>query len=76
MGEALNKARELDATYVMHTYGRSKLFVSGKGVHLYDDEGTEYLDFLAGIAVCPLGHADPVVTAAIAEQAGKLLQRP
>ena len=74
MGEALNKARELDATYVMHTYGRSKLFVSGKGVHLYDDEGAEYLDFLAGIAVCPLGHADPVVTAAIAEQAGKLLQ--
>ena len=67
MGEALNKARELDATYVMHTYGRSKLFVSGKGVHLYDDEGAEYLDFLAGIAVCPLGHADPVVTAAIAE---------
>ena len=74
MGEALNKARELDATYVMHTYGRSKLFVSGKGIHLYDDEGAEYLDFLAGIAVCPLGHADPVVTAAIAEQAGKLLQ--
>ena len=32
MGEALNKARELDATYVMHTYGRSKLFVSGKGL--------------------------------------------
>ena len=74
MGEALNKARELDATYVMHTYGRSKLFVSGKGIHLYDDEGAEYLDFLAGIAVCPLGHADPVVTAAISEQAGKLLQ--
>ena len=30
MGEALNKARELDATYVMHTYGRSKLFVTGE----------------------------------------------
>ena len=74
MSEALTKAAELDSTYIMHTYGRSKLFVSGKGQHLYDDEGAEYLDFLAGIAVCPLGHADPTVTAAIAEQAGKLLQ--
>ena len=74
MTEALTKAAELDETYIMHTYGRSKLFVSGKGQHLYDDEGAEYLDFLAGIAVCPLGHADPAVTAAIAEQAGKLLQ--
>jgi acetylornithine/N-succinyldiaminopimelate aminotransferase len=74
MGEALSKAAELDSTYIMHTYGRSKLFTRGAGAHLYDDEGAEYLDFLAGIAVCPLGHADPIVTAAIAEQAAKVLQ--
>lgn len=76
MGQKLDHARELDACYVMHTYGdRSPvLFTHGEGAHLYDDEGTEYLDFLAGIAVCPLGHADPVVTAAIQEQAGKALQ--
>lgn len=74
MGEALNKAVELDDTYVMHTYGRSKLFVRGEGQYLFDDEDEKYLDFLAGIAVCPLGHADPHVTAAIAGQAGRLLQ--
>ena len=76
MGQQLDHARELDARYVMHTYGdRSPvLFARGEGVHLYDDEGTEYLDFLAGIAVCPLGHADPAVTKAVQEQAGKILQ--
>ena len=76
MGEKLEHARELDARYVMHTYGarEAALFTHGQGVHLYDDEGTEYLDFLAGIAVCPLGHADPAATAAVQEQAGKVLQ--
>ena len=76
MGQQLDCARELDTRYVMHTYGdRSPvLFTRGEGVHLYDDEGTAYLDFLAGIAVCPLGHADPVVTKAVQEQAGKVLQ--
>ena len=76
MGEKLEHARELDARYVMHTYGsrEAALFTRGRGVHLYDDEGAEYLDFLAGIAVCPLGHADPAVTAAVQEQAGKVLQ--
>ncbi len=76
MGQKLDHARELDARYVMHTYGdRSPaLFTRGEGAHLYDDEGAEYLDFLAGIAVCPLGHADPVVTKAVQEQAGKVLQ--
>ena len=75
MGEAYNTQCQLEDAYVMHTYGRSPVeLVRGRGVHLYDDEGTEYLDFLAGIAVCPLGHADPAVTRAIQEQAGKLLQ--
>ena len=44
----------------MHTYGRSpRLFVRGEGVRLFDDDGRSYLDFLAAIAVCPLGHARP-----------------
>ena len=75
MGALFDKAVELDAAHIMHTYGRSPvLFDHGKGTRLYDDDGAEYLDFLAAIAVCPLGHADPAVTAAISEQAGKLLQ--
>lgn len=47
--------------------------VKGVGCRLTDAEGKEYLDFLAGIAVCGLGHCHPAVTAAICEQAGKLV---
>jgi acetylornithine/N-succinyldiaminopimelate aminotransferase len=46
--------------------------VKGAGCRLTDAEGREYLDFLAGIAVCGLGHCHPAVTAAVCEQAGKL----
>ena len=47
--------------------------VKGAGCRLTDAEGKEYLDFLAGIAVCGLGHCHPAVTAAICEQASKLV---
>ncbi|MDQ3470200.1 MAG: acetylornithine/succinylornithine family transaminase [Actinomycetota bacterium] len=50
-----------------------RMFVRGKGTELWDDEGRRYLDFLAGIAVTSLGHADAAVAAAIAQQAGELL---
>jgi len=48
-------------------------FEKGQGAYLYDDKGNEYLDALAGIAVCGLGHAHPAVTQAIQKQAEKLL---
>ncbi len=48
-------------------------FVKGKGVSLWDTQGTEYLDALSGIAVCSLGYTHPAVTAAISEQAQQLL---
>ncbi len=48
-------------------------FVRGEGARLYDAQNNEYLDALSGVAVCGLGHAHPAVTAAICEQAGKLL---
>ncbi|MCM3656833.1 acetylornithine transaminase [Agromyces mediolanus] len=44
----------------------------GEGVWVWDDEGTRYLDFLAGIAVNALGHAHPVFVQAVSEQAAKL----
>lgn len=44
-------------------------FVKGNGARLWDDQGREYLDALAGVAVCVLGHAHPAVTRAICEQA-------
>ena len=48
-------------------------FERGEGAWLWDTKGKKYLDALAGIAVCGLGHAHPAVTAAICDQAGKLL---
>jgi acetylornithine/N-succinyldiaminopimelate aminotransferase len=59
---------------IMPTYGpRGALFVRGEGSRLWDDQGTEYLDFLSGLAVTSLGHAHPVVADAIAAQARTLL---
>lgn len=49
------------------------LFEKGKGAWLWDKQGNQYLDSLAGIAVCGLGHAHPEITATITEQANKLL---
>ncbi len=70
----LADAVDLDARYVMQTYGRSPvLFVRGSGTELWDDTGKRYLDFLCGIAVTSLGHANPEVAAAIGEQAATLL---
>ncbi|MEW6330553.1 MAG: aspartate aminotransferase family protein [Pseudomonadota bacterium] len=48
-------------------------FTHGEGAWLWDTKGNKYLDALAGIAVCNLGHAHPAVTAALCDQAGKLL---
>lgn len=59
---------------LMQTYARLPVtFSHGEGVYLYDSSGRRYLDAIAGIAVNGLGHAHPAVTAAIREQAGKLL---
>ncbi len=59
---------------VMTTYKRLDVcFTHGDGAWLFDTEGRRYLDALAGIAVCGLGHAHPSVTRAICEQAGRLL---
>ena len=59
--------------YVMPTYAPKQLFLRGEGAKLWDDEGVEFLDFAAGISVCNLGHCNPRVTAAVREQAGKLV---
>ena len=48
-------------------------FTRGKGARLWDSEGNEYLDFLAGISVSSVGHCHPAVVAAIREQAAKLI---
>ncbi|HTZ39577.1 MAG TPA: acetylornithine transaminase [Syntrophales bacterium] len=58
---------------IIGTYRRQPVvFVRGEGAHLWDIEGKEYIDFVAGIAVCSLGHAHPKVVEAICRQAGTL----
>ena len=60
--------------YVMPTYGRFDLALTrGQGTRVWDEEGKEYLDFGAGIAVCSLGHSHPQLTKALAEQAVTLV---
>ncbi len=68
------KVMQMDADYVMHTFNRQPVVLThGKGMRVWDSEGREYLDFLAGIAVNGLGHAHPKLVAAISEQASKLM---
>ncbi|SFE04994.1 aspartate aminotransferase family protein [Nitrosomonas sp. Nm166] len=58
----------------MNTYSRLPVtFVKGEGVWLWDDQDERYLDALAGVAVCGLGHCHPRLTKAICEQAGTLI---
>ncbi|MGB5259024.1 MAG: aspartate aminotransferase family protein [Gammaproteobacteria bacterium] len=60
--------------HLMQTYNRLPIcFDHGEGIWLRDTENRQYLDALSGIAVCGLGHAHPAVTAAVCDQAGKLV---
>jgi acetylornithine aminotransferase len=58
---------------MMPNYGTPPIAIDhGSGVRVWDADGTEYLDYVAGIAVSSLGHAHPAVVAAVTEQVGKL----
>lgn len=58
---------------VMSTYGRFPLALErGAGCRVWDTEGQEYLDFVAGIATCTLGHAHPAMVEAVTRQIQKL----
>src|SRR5690606_10918298 len=62
------------APHLMRAYARQPVsFVRGNGARLWDEQGVEYLDAIAGVAVTSLGHAHPEIAAVIAEQAGALL---
>ena len=59
---------------LLHTYNRFPLVLDhGEGVHLYDTDGKEYLDFAAGIAVCALGYGNRAYTEALKKQVDTLL---
>jgi acetylornithine/N-succinyldiaminopimelate aminotransferase len=71
---SVSDASQWDADHVMTTYARFPVqFVRGEGVHLWDVQGKKYIDFLAGIAVCSVGHCHPYLTKALQDQAATLL---
>ncbi len=60
--------------YLFQNYGRQPVVLErGEGTRVWDTDGKEYLDFVGGLAVNVLGHAHPVVAAALADQAQKLI---
>ncbi len=66
------KIRADEARYMMKTYRRPpEVFTHGRGCRLYDSQGREYLDFLAGIAVNATGYAHPRMVRVIRREAGR-----
>jgi acetylornithine/N-succinyldiaminopimelate aminotransferase len=70
---SLSELQALERDYAIPTYVRNPVqFVRGSGVRLWDADGNEYLDFLAGISVLNVGHCHPKIVAAVQEQAATL----
>ncbi len=68
------QVRDLESKHVVQTYRRTPIvLVRGKGVRVFDAEGREYLDLLAGIGVGALGHGHEGLAKAIAEQAREMI---
>jgi acetylornithine/N-succinyldiaminopimelate aminotransferase len=66
------KNREMQA--IVQTYGRQDVvLVRGSHARVWDTQGKEYLDFVAGIAVNNVGHCHPAVVEAVTKQAGRLI---
>lgn len=71
---SLAEQQELESQYVMHTFGRKPVeLVSGKGMVVEDADGNSYLDFIAGIGVCCLGHCHPAIVDALQKQTERLM---
>jgi acetylornithine/N-succinyldiaminopimelate aminotransferase len=71
---SLTELQSLERDYLMPTYGRNPVeFVRGEGTKLWDADGNEYLDFLAGISVVQIGHCHPALVEAITRQAQTLM---
>ncbi|MCS7150482.1 MAG: aminotransferase class III-fold pyridoxal phosphate-dependent enzyme, partial [Caldimicrobium sp.] len=64
---------DMGELFLAGNYRREKIaFTTGRGTRLFTEEGEEYLDFTAGIAVCNLGHANPALIEVLTEQAQRL----
>ncbi len=70
----LAELQSLEGRAVMGTYVRNPVeFVRGEGCRLWNADGVEYLDFLAGISVVQIGHCHPALVAAVTDQAERLM---
>ncbi|MDR0664846.1 MAG: aminotransferase class III-fold pyridoxal phosphate-dependent enzyme [Helicobacteraceae bacterium] len=66
--------KELDDQYVLHTYARRQIaFERGQNARAFDENRNDYIDFTSGIGVNSIGHNNPRLVCAIAEQAGRIL---
>lgn len=71
--ETTKQMKALDERYFMPAFSRELALVKGEGSKVWDAEGNEYLDCVAGIAVCSTGHCHPAVVKAICDQAHQLI---
>jgi acetylornithine aminotransferase len=74
MSDAFDKLKTREQSVIHQTYGRYPLAVqSARGARLYDLDGREYVDLLAGLAVANIGHSHPAVLEAVEKQFKKLV---
>ncbi|MEN6443490.1 MAG: acetylornithine/succinylornithine family transaminase [Methanoregula sp.] len=71
--EKTSQFKALDERYYMPAFSRDMAIVKGEGSKVWDAEGNEYIDCVAGIAVCSTGHCHPAVVKAICDQAHSLI---
>jgi acetylornithine/N-succinyldiaminopimelate aminotransferase len=71
--ETTSQFKALDERYIMPAFSRDMAIVKGEGSTVWDAEGKQYLDCVAGIAVCSTGHCHPAVVKAICDQAHQLI---
>jgi acetylornithine/N-succinyldiaminopimelate aminotransferase len=71
--EGIEHEKELEARYYQPVFTRDMKIVRGAGAKVWDAEGNEYIDLVAGIAVVSTGHCHPAVVGAICRQAKELI---
>jgi predicted acetylornithine/succinylornithine family transaminase len=73
MNPTLDDVSALERKHVLQTYRRTPVvFVRGEGCYLWDSSGNRYLDLVSGVGVASLGHANPALAAALADQSSTL----
>jgi acetylornithine/N-succinyldiaminopimelate aminotransferase len=71
--ETTDEMKALDERFFMPAFSREIALVKGEGSKVWDADGNEYIDCVAGIAVCSTGHCHPAVVKAICRQAHQLI---